>query len=81
QNLEQSYVLYVQPFPQESKLNSSPLWQAMPCVKKQRVNSVRAVWAYGGSMSLQYMAEAITDSLLELASKQRERNRTLAMPR
>uniref|UniRef100_UPI00396C59BB iron-siderophore ABC transporter substrate-binding protein n=1 Tax=Vibrio parahaemolyticus TaxID=670 RepID=UPI00396C59BB len=70
QNLEQSYVLYVQPFPQESKLNSSPLWQAMPFVKKQRVNSVRAVWAYGGAMSLQYMAEAITDSLIELAPKQ-----------
>ncbi len=70
QSLEQSYVLYVQPFPQESKLNSSPLWQAMPFVKKQRVNSVRAVWAYGGAMSLQYMAEAITDSLIELAPKQ-----------
>ncbi|MBE3789910.1 iron-siderophore ABC transporter substrate-binding protein [Vibrio parahaemolyticus] len=70
QNLEQSYVLYVQPFPQESKLNSSPLWQAMLFVKKQRVNSVRAVWAYGGAMSLQYMAEAITDSLIELAPKQ-----------
>lgn len=70
QNLEQSYVLYVQPFPQESKLNSSPLWQAMPFVKKQRVNSVRAVWAYGGAMSLHYMAEAITDSLIELAPKQ-----------
>ncbi|HCM0861766.1 TPA: iron-siderophore ABC transporter substrate-binding protein [Vibrio parahaemolyticus] len=69
QNLEQSYVLYVQPFPQESKLNGSPLWQAMPFVKKQRVNSVRAVWAYGGAMSLQYMAEAITDSLIELAPK------------
>ncbi|EPJ2747411.1 iron-siderophore ABC transporter substrate-binding protein [Vibrio parahaemolyticus] len=70
QNLEQSYVLYVQPFPQESKLNNLPLWQAMPFVKKQRVNSVRAVWAYGGAMSLQYMAEAITDSLTELAPKQ-----------
>ncbi|EPO3070073.1 iron-hydroxamate ABC transporter substrate-binding protein [Vibrio parahaemolyticus] len=70
QNLEQSFVLYVLPFPQESKLNSSPLWQAMPFVKKQRVNSVRAVWAYGGAMSLQYMAEAITDSLIELAPKQ-----------
>lgn len=70
QNLEQSFVLYVQPFPQESKLNSSPLWQAMPFVKKLRVNSVRAVWAYGGAMSLQYMAEAITDSLIELAPKQ-----------
>ncbi len=70
QDLEDSYILYVQPFPQEAKLKSSPLWQAMPFVKKQRVNSVRAVWAYGGAMSLQYMAEAITESLIELAPEQ-----------
>ncbi|MEE3877394.1 iron-siderophore ABC transporter substrate-binding protein [Vibrio natriegens] len=70
QNLEDSYILYVQPFPQEDKLKDSPLWQAMPFVKKHRVNSVRAVWAYGGAMSLQYMAEAITDSLIELAPEQ-----------
>ncbi len=70
QSLEDSYILYVQPFPQEKKLKDSPLWQAMPFVKKQRVNSVRAVWAYGGAMSLQYMAEAITDSLIELAPEQ-----------
>lgn len=70
QYLENSYILYVQPFPQENKLKDSPLWQAMPFVKKQRVNSVRAVWAYGGAMSLQYMAEAITDSLIELAPEQ-----------
>ncbi len=70
QYLEDSYILYVQPFPQESKLKDSPLWQAMPFVKKQRVNSVRSVWAYGGAMSLQYMAEAITDSLIELAPEQ-----------
>ncbi|MGI2973271.1 iron-siderophore ABC transporter substrate-binding protein, partial [Vibrio alginolyticus] len=31
---------------------------------------VRAVWAYGGAMSLQYTAEAITDSLIELAPEQ-----------
>ncbi len=70
QYLEDSYILYVQPFPQEQKLKDSPLWQAMPFVKKQRVNSVRAVWAYGGAMSLQFMAEAITDSLIELAPEQ-----------
>jgi iron complex transport system substrate-binding protein len=70
QNLKESYVLYVQPFPQEKKLKDSPLWHAMPFVKEQRVNSVRAVWAYGGAMSLQYMAEAITDSLIELAPEQ-----------
>ncbi|EGQ7760696.1 iron-siderophore ABC transporter substrate-binding protein [Vibrio alginolyticus] len=70
QGLKNSYVLYVQPFPEERKLKESPLWQAMPFVKKQRVNSVRAVWAYGGAMSLQYTAEAITDSLIELAPEQ-----------
>ncbi len=70
QYLEDSYILYVQPFPQEKKLKDSPLWQAMPFVKKQRVNSVRPVWAYGGAMSLQFMAEAITDSLIELAPEQ-----------
>ncbi len=70
QSLQNSYVLYVQPFPGERKLKESPLWQAMPFVKKQRVNSVRAVWAYGGAMSLQYTAEAITDSLIELAPEQ-----------
>ncbi|MDF4777284.1 iron-siderophore ABC transporter substrate-binding protein, partial [Vibrio parahaemolyticus] len=70
QSLQNSYVLYVQPFPEERKLKESPLWQAMPFVKKQRVNSVRAVWAYGGAMSLQYTAEAITDSLIELAPEQ-----------
>ncbi|MEF1212431.1 iron-siderophore ABC transporter substrate-binding protein, partial [Vibrio alginolyticus] len=70
QGLQNSYVLYVQPFPEERKLKESPLWQAMPFVKQQRVNSVRAVWAYGGAMSLQYTAEAITDSLIELAPEQ-----------
>ena len=35
-------------------------------VEKGHVNSVRSVWNYGGAMSLLYLAEAITDSLLEL---------------
>nr|WP_239424282.1 iron-siderophore ABC transporter substrate-binding protein [Vibrio galatheae] len=70
QDLSDSYVLYVLPFPQESKLKDSPLWQAMPFVKRKQVNSVRTVWAYGGAMSLHYTAQAITDSLIELAATQ-----------
>ncbi|MDV5169283.1 iron-siderophore ABC transporter substrate-binding protein [Photobacterium rosenbergii] len=67
QFIEEGYVLYVQPFPQADKLNESMLWQAMPFVKKGHFNDVRSVWNYGGALSLLYMAEAITDSLMKLA--------------
>lgn len=70
QYVENGYVLYIHPFPAEEQLEHSRLWQAMPFVKKNHVNSVRSVWTYGGAMSLLYMAEAITDSLLELAEEQ-----------
>ncbi len=64
--IERGYVLYVLPFPEQDKLKMSRLWQAFPFVKAGRVNAVRSVWNYGGAMSLGYMAQAITDSLLEL---------------
>ncbi|WP_261884316.1 iron-siderophore ABC transporter substrate-binding protein [Vibrio pelagius] len=66
QKIDDGYVLYVLPFPQEDKLKDSRLWQALPFVEKGHVNSVRSVWNYGGAMSLLYLAEAMTDSLLEL---------------
>ncbi|WP_227876289.1 iron-siderophore ABC transporter substrate-binding protein [Photobacterium frigidiphilum] len=67
QYIEDGYVLYILPFPEEKKLKESVLWQAMPFVQNKHVHSVRSVWNYGGAMSLLYMAEAITDSLLEVA--------------
>ncbi|MGF1733932.1 ABC transporter substrate-binding protein [Photobacterium satsumensis] len=63
-------VLYFQPFAQEEQLKKSVMWQAMPFVRQQRVNSVEATWSYGGAMSILYMAEALTASLLEIAPKQ-----------
>jgi len=66
QHITDGYVLYVLPFPEEKKLKTSLLWQSLPFVRLGHVNSVRSVWSYGGAMSLQYMAEAITDSLLEI---------------
>lgn len=66
QKVDDGYVLYVLPFPQEEKLKDARLWQALPFVEKGHVNSVRSVWNYGGAMSLLYLAEAITDSLIEL---------------
>lgn len=66
QKVDDGYVLYVLPFPQEEKLKDARLWQALPFVEKGYVNSVRSVWNYGGALSLLYLAEAITDSLIEL---------------
>lgn len=62
-------MLYFLPFAQQAQLEKSMLWQAMPFVRQARVNSVESVWNYGGAMSLQYIAEALTRSLLEVAPK------------
>ena len=61
-------LLYFQPFYEEEKLNSSPLWQAMPFVQQGKVAPVAATWTYGGAMSLQYLAEAMTTALLGIAN-------------
>nr|WP_282557802.1 iron-siderophore ABC transporter substrate-binding protein [Providencia burhodogranariea] len=67
QFIDDGYVLYIKPFADESQLATSILWQSMPFVKQRHVNSVRPVWNYGGVFSLQLMAEALTESLLQVA--------------
>ena len=66
--VDQNILLYFQPFYQEEQLNKSPLWQAMPFVQNGKVASVEATWTYGGAMSLEYLAESMTDALLKLAN-------------
>ncbi|MGO2305163.1 MAG: iron-siderophore ABC transporter substrate-binding protein [Providencia sp.] len=65
--IDDGYVLFLRPFPDEKKLADARLWQAMPFVRNNQVNGVIPVWNYGGVYSLQRMAQAITDSLLEIA--------------
>lgn len=67
QDAGDGYVLWFRPFPEEKKLADTRLWQAMPFVKQGKINGVAPVWNYGGVRSLQRMADAITDSLLEIA--------------
>lgn len=67
QHVENGYVLYVHPFPAEKKMEKSVIWNAMPFVREHRVNAVSTVWSYGGAMSLNYLAKAYTQALLELA--------------
>ncbi len=66
-SINDGYVLFLRPFPDEKNLAGSRLWQAMPFVQNHHVNGVAPVWNYGGVYSLQRMAQAITDSLLEIA--------------
>lgn len=66
QHITQGYVLYMLPFPDEKKIRKSALWQAMPFVRNGHFHSVKPVWNYGGITSLTLMAEAITESLLEM---------------
>ncbi|WP_204375135.1 ABC transporter substrate-binding protein [Photobacterium swingsii] len=60
-------VLYFLPLEQEAQLKQSVMWQAMPFIRQHRVNSVAATWSYGGALSILYMAEALTESLIEIA--------------
>ncbi|MFT7185941.1 MAG: ABC-type Fe3+-hydroxamate transport system substrate-binding protein [Pseudohongiellaceae bacterium] len=62
-------VLYFKPFEQEEKLQNSPLWNAMPFVKVNHINSVASTWTYGGAMSIGYVAESLANSLREVAVK------------
>ena len=68
QHLKDGYVIYFGPVTdtQEAQLNKSMLWKAMPFVRNGHVNKADPVWNYGGAMSMQYIAESLTKSLLEL---------------
>lgn len=59
-------LLYIEPFPKRDQLFNMPLWQFMPFVQNKRLAPVKPVWTYGGALSIQHLAEAITDALLEI---------------
>jgi|AntRauTorckE6833_2_1112554.scaffolds.fasta_scaffold01405_5 iron complex transport system substrate-binding protein len=64
----QGTLLYIEPFAQKAALQKMPLWQQLPFVRKGRVAAVQPVWTYGGPLSIEYIAKAITEALLELNS-------------
>ncbi len=71
-HVDDGIALYFQPFLQETELQSSVMWQAMPFVRGKRMNSIEPAWNYGGAISIEYMAQALTRSLLEIAPVQLE---------
>ncbi len=67
QNVKESYVLYFLPAPDYNEIEKTMLWQQMPFVKLNKVSAVTSVWNYGGAMSIKYIGQEITKSLLEIA--------------
>lgn len=65
--IQQGALLYFKPFEQWQQLQQSRLWQAMPVVRNKRVAAIESTWTYGGAMSLKYLAQAMTKSLISLA--------------
>lgn len=66
--IQQGAVLFFEPFPGFNKLQQSRLWQAMPVVRNKKVAAITSTWTYGGAMSIMYLAQAMTDSLLTIAN-------------
>ncbi|MFD2176122.1 iron-siderophore ABC transporter substrate-binding protein [Veronia pacifica] len=69
-HIKNGIAMYFQPFNHKAKLERSVVWRAMPFVRNKRVTDIESTWSYGGAMSVLYNAEAITASLLNLASVQ-----------
>ncbi|MEZ9820694.1 iron-siderophore ABC transporter substrate-binding protein [Shewanella sp. 10N.286.45.A1] len=59
--------LYFEPFTQQQQLSTSVMWNAFPFVRHHKMNSVKPAWNYGGAVSIEYMAAALTESLLAIA--------------
>lgn len=64
--IEEGVVLHIEPFAEQDQLFDTPLWQAMPFVREGRFAAMRSTWTHGGVFSIEYLAEAITEALLQL---------------
>ncbi|MFV0574005.1 MAG: ABC transporter substrate-binding protein [Vibrio sp.] len=69
QAVKDGYVVYFGPFDQQAAMEKSMLWKAMPFVRNGKVNEADSVWNYGGAMSMKYIGESITKSLLDTQAK------------
>ncbi len=67
--IQDGIVLHVLPFNQMAKLSSTPIWQAMPFVKKQNFLTMRSTWTNGGVYSIGLLAEAMSEALQETPSR------------
>ncbi|MEM7060369.1 MAG: iron-siderophore ABC transporter substrate-binding protein [Pseudomonadota bacterium] len=66
-SITDGYVFYIGPLEINEEVLASPLWQAMPIMKDERVDGIDPVWTYGGVFSIGYIAELIAAKLIEAA--------------
>jgi ferric hydroxamate transport system substrate-binding protein len=64
--VREGVVLHIEPFTQQDKLFGTPLWRAMPFVRARRFAALPSIWTYGGVFSIERLAGAITQALLQL---------------
>ncbi|QLG87583.1 iron-siderophore ABC transporter substrate-binding protein [Chitinibacter bivalviorum] len=56
-------LLKIMPFEREAELMRSPIWQALPVVRRDRVYTLPPVWTHGGLHSIDLLAQSIADTL------------------
>ncbi|MEM7208758.1 MAG: iron-siderophore ABC transporter substrate-binding protein [Pseudomonadota bacterium] len=62
-DIDKGLVFYVEPLDVNDNFFDSNDWKNIPAVSENRVLPMRAVWSYGGAMSLLYNARAIEAAL------------------
>lgn len=64
--IDRGVVVHIEPFPGGERLFDSRLWQGMPFVRAGRFAGMRSTWTHGGVFCVLFLAEAITEALLEI---------------
>ncbi|WP_420403961.1 ABC transporter substrate-binding protein [Nisaea sp.] len=62
--IEEGYVMHMEPFPKGDRLFNTALWQGMPFVKAGRFRTLPTLWTYGGALSIGRIGGQIAKSLL-----------------
>ncbi|MBO6560176.1 MAG: ABC transporter substrate-binding protein [Nisaea sp.] len=62
--IEDGYVMHMEPFPKGDQLFDTALWREMPFVKAGRFRTLPTLWTYGGALSIGRIAQQITKALL-----------------
>lgn len=63
--IKEGYLMCFKPHDNDSIFNRSD-WQSLPLVKQQRFYYTDPAWSYGGAISVLYIAESVTKTLLNL---------------
>ncbi|WP_157314470.1 iron-siderophore ABC transporter substrate-binding protein [Chitinibacter sp. GC72] len=61
--LNEGLLLHIAPFPRQTELERSRLWQALPVVRERRVYAMPPVWTNGGMYSISRLARQISAQL------------------